>query len=81
MRAIIDSDTPDIREAFIQAQMEPNCGWLWLDEHMRQAYPNQSMTILRDGKVVLEVRAANKEASKAIKKAICSRSMVVVNPR
>jgi len=75
MRAIIDSDSPDIREAFIQAQMEPNCGWPWLEQHMRKAHPDQSITILRDGKVVLEVAAANKEAGKTIKKVI--RSQVI----
>jgi hypothetical protein len=75
MRAIIDSDTPDIREAFIQTQMEPNCGWPWLDQHMRKTHPDQRITILRDGKVILEVAADNKEASKTIKKVI--RSQVI----
>lgn len=67
MRAIIDSDHSDIREAFKQAQMEPSCGWAWLEQHMRKDHLEQSITVLRDGKVVLKAGADDKQASKTIK--------------
>ena len=67
MRAVIDTGTSDIREAFIQAKMEPSCGWPWLEEHMRKTLPEQSITVLRDGKVVLKADTADKQVTKTMK--------------
>jgi hypothetical protein len=52
---LIDKSQQDIREVFIKAQMEPLCGWPWLDENRRKEYPEQGITVFFNGKALLAV--------------------------
>ena len=54
MKAIIDLEMQDVREAFRNALMKPSCGWLWLEKNRQKVYPEQGITIFYDGKPILK---------------------------
>jgi hypothetical protein len=56
----------DIRELFIKAQMEPLCGWPWLDENRGKVYPEQGITVFHNGKALLDVPSTSKRSIKGI---------------
>ena len=68
MTAIIDTCYSDLIQRFINANIEPLCGWPWLEQNMHKKHPEQTMTILHDGKVVFTT-TKDKE-SKAVKAAM-----------
>jgi hypothetical protein len=55
MDLIDKSQQQDIREVFIKAQMEPLCGWPWLDENRHKEYSEQGITVFFNGKALLAV--------------------------
>jgi hypothetical protein len=46
-------EKPDVMEAFVKANMDPLCGWPWLDENKLKRYPEQSIAVSYDGKGIL----------------------------
>jgi hypothetical protein len=51
----------DIRELFIKAQMEPLCGWPWLEANESKAYPEQSIVVFFNDKVLLDMPSTAKK--------------------
>lgn len=45
----------EMTEPFISARMEPLCGWAWIQANIGRAYPEQSMTVSFNGKVLLSL--------------------------
>ena len=67
MKAIIDNEIVDLRVAFVDARMNPLCGWLWLEEHLKRQSPPQSITILYDGNPILKLTPDDKPTKKMVK--------------
>jgi len=63
MRAVIDTEYQDIRERFRDANMEPLSGWPWLEKNSSKKHPEQTMTILYDGKPVFTLTSKDKKKS------------------
>lgn len=75
MRAIIDTDYIDISDRFHDAKVEPLCGWPWLAQNRRKRYPEQTITILYDGKAIFTLTSKDKKKSvKAVMQVASSHS-------
>jgi hypothetical protein len=70
LRAIIDSDYDDLSLRFENAKLEPIGGWDWLESHRQKQYPEQTMTILYDGKWVAELSSRQKHTRKGMREII-----------
>ena len=70
MRAIIDTDYYDVRTRFVEARVIPLCGWDWLEQNLRRAYPEQTLTIFYKGQWVAELSSSRKHTKKGMKEII-----------
>ena len=67
MRAIIDTDYCDLRVRFIEAKIEPLCGWLWFEQIMQSKYPEQKMTIFYGDEPIVTWTTSDKPTKKTVK--------------
>jgi hypothetical protein len=51
-------EKPDVMEAFVQAQMNPLCGWLWLSKNRFRQHPEQTISISYNGKAIFDITSS-----------------------